>query len=89
MPSGNKVNSFIFICDDRKYFGNSFIFISDEFICDDRQTDKQTNTQTHRINSLYVVELIATRAEWQQAYMLSFTNIRAFTYNFDFNNSDF
>ena len=31
-----------FIGDDRQYKGNSFIFICDEFNCDDRQTHKQT-----------------------------------------------
>ena len=30
-------------------------------------TDRQTTQQTNRINSLYVVKLIATRAEWQKS----------------------
>ena len=39
-----------------------FSFVMNSFVMTDKQTeDKQTN----RINSLYVVELIATRAECQ------------------------
>ena len=38
-----------------------FSFVMNSFV----MTDKHTNKQTNRINSLYVVELIATRAEWQ------------------------
>ena len=38
-----------------------FSFVMNSFV----MTDKQTNKQTNRINSLYVVKLIATRAEWQ------------------------
>ena len=52
---------FDFICDVSNLKEIPLFSFVMNFICD----DKHTNKQTDRKYSLYVVELIATRAEWQ------------------------
>ena len=48
IPLFSFVMTHLFVIPNRKYKGNSFIFICDEFICDDRHTNTQTNKHTNK-----------------------------------------